>query len=100
MTIQDAGPAAGGMMRFGIPKYRLPRDVLDAEVKRILDIGVELKLNTKVDNIRRRRMKAGKFDAAFLAVGAHIAKRAYIPAGDPPRSARRRYGAALDGRRG
>ena len=80
VTIYDAGPAAGGMMRFGIPKYRLPRDVLDAEVKRILDIGVELKLNTKVDNILDT-MKAGKFDAAFLAVGAHIGKRAFIPAG-------------------
>ncbi len=68
------------MMRFGIPKYRLPREVLDAEVKRILDLGVELKLNTKVDNILDT-MKAGKFDAAFLAVGAHIGKRAFIPAG-------------------
>jgi 2-oxoacid:acceptor oxidoreductase delta subunit (pyruvate/2-ketoisovalerate family) len=80
VTIYDAGPAAGGMMRFGIPKYRLPRNVLDAEVRRILDIGVELKLNAKVDNILDT-MKAGKFDAAFLAVGAHIGKRAYIPAG-------------------
>jgi 2-oxoacid:acceptor oxidoreductase delta subunit (pyruvate/2-ketoisovalerate family) len=80
VTIYDAGPAAGGMMRFGIPKYRLPRDVLDAEVKRIPDLGVGLKLNTKVDNILDT-MKAGKFDAAFLAVGAHIGKRAFIPAG-------------------
>jgi NADPH-dependent glutamate synthase beta subunit-like oxidoreductase len=80
VAIHDAGPAAGGMMRFGIPKYRLPRDVLDAEVKRILDLGVELKLNAKVDNILDT-MKAGKFDAAFLAVGAHIGKRAFIPAG-------------------
>ena len=80
VTIYDAGPAAGGMMRFGIPKYRLPRDVLDAEVKRILDIGVDLKLNAKVNNILGT-MKAGRFDAAFLAVGAHIGKRAYIPAG-------------------
>ena len=80
VTIYDAGPAAGGMMRFGIPKYRLPRDVLDAEIKRILDLGVELKLNAKVDNILET-MKAGRFDAAFLAVGAHIGKRAYLPAG-------------------
>jgi 2-oxoacid:acceptor oxidoreductase delta subunit (pyruvate/2-ketoisovalerate family) len=79
-TIQDAGPAAGGMMRFGIPKYRLPRNVLDAEVKRILDLGIELKLNAKVDRILDT-MKTGKFDAAFLAVGAHIGKRAFIPAG-------------------
>ncbi len=80
VEIQDAGPYAGGMMRFGIPKYRLPRDVLEAEVQRILDLGVTLKLNTKVTNIEQS-MKEGKFDAAFLAVGAHIGKRAYIPAG-------------------
>jgi 2-oxoacid:acceptor oxidoreductase delta subunit (pyruvate/2-ketoisovalerate family) len=80
VEIQDAGPLAGGMMRFGIPKYRLPRDVLEAEVQRILDLGVTLKLNTKVTNIEQS-MKEGKFDAAFLAVGAHIGKRAYIPAG-------------------
>ncbi len=80
VTIHEAGPLAGGMMRFGIPKYRLPREVLDAEVQRILDLGVTLKLNTKVDNILDS-MKAGGFDAAFLAVGAHIGKRAYIPAG-------------------
>jgi 2-oxoacid:acceptor oxidoreductase delta subunit (pyruvate/2-ketoisovalerate family) len=80
VAIHDAGPAAGGMMRFGIPKYRLPRDVLDAEIARILDLGIELRLNAKVDNILEA-MKAGGFDAAFLAVGAHIAKRAYIPAG-------------------
>jgi 2-oxoacid:acceptor oxidoreductase delta subunit (pyruvate/2-ketoisovalerate family) len=80
VEIQDAGPFAGGMMRFGIPKYRLPREVLDAEVQRILDLGVTLRLNTRVDNIEGS-MKAGGFDAAFLAVGAHIGKRAHIPAG-------------------
>ena len=80
VEIQDAGPVAGGMMRFGIPKYRLPRDVLEAEIQRILDLGVTLKLNTKVSDIRQS-MEAGKFDAAFLAVGAHIGRRAYIPAG-------------------
>ncbi|MDP2804444.1 MAG: NAD(P)-binding protein [Gallionellaceae bacterium] len=81
VEIYEAGPFAGGMMRFGIPKYRLPREVLDAEVQRILDLGVTLKLNSKVDDIRVS-MQAGKFDAAFLAVGAHIGKRTYIPAGD------------------
>lgn len=80
VEIQEAGPYAGGMMRFGIPKYRLPRDVLDAEVQRILDLGVTLKLNCKVANIAQA-MQQGRFDAAFLAVGAHIGKRAYIPAG-------------------
>jgi 2-oxoacid:acceptor oxidoreductase delta subunit (pyruvate/2-ketoisovalerate family) len=80
VTILEAGPLAGGMMRFGIPKYRLPRDVLDAEVKRIVDMGVALHLNAKVDDIEAT-MREGGFDAAFLAVGAHIARRAYIPAG-------------------
>ncbi len=81
VTIRDAGPMAGGMMRFGIPKYRLPRDVLDAEVQRILDLGVTLELDSKVTNILDA-MRDGGFDAAFLAVGAHIGKRAYIPAGE------------------
>ena len=81
VTVHDAGPFMGGMMRFGIPKYRLPREVLDAEMQRVVDLGVEVKLNSKVDNILES-MKAGKFDAAFLAVGAHIGKRAFIPAGD------------------
>ena len=81
VKIVDAGPRAGGMMRCGIPKYRLPRDVLDAEIQRILDLGIELELNSKVSNILET-MHAGRFDAAFLAVGAHIAKRAYIPAGE------------------
>jgi 2-oxoacid:acceptor oxidoreductase delta subunit (pyruvate/2-ketoisovalerate family) len=80
VEIHEAGPLTGGMMRFGIPKYRLPRDVLDAEVKRITDLGVVIKLNSKVDRIVEG-MQAGGFDAAFLAVGAHIGKRAYIPAG-------------------
>lgn len=81
VTVHDAGPFMGGMMRFGIPKYRLPREVLDAEMQRVVDLGVEVKLNSKVENILES-MNAGKFDAAFLAVGAHIGKRAFIPAGD------------------
>jgi 2-oxoacid:acceptor oxidoreductase delta subunit (pyruvate/2-ketoisovalerate family) len=80
VEIHEAGPVAGGMMRFGIPKYRLPRDVLEAEIRRILDLGVALKLDAKVANLLET-MRSGAFDAAFLAVGAHIAKRAYIPAG-------------------
>jgi NADPH-dependent glutamate synthase beta subunit-like oxidoreductase len=81
VTIREAGPMAGGMMRFGIPRYRLPRDILDAEVERILDLGVTLELNSKVTSIVET-MRDGCFDAAFLAVGAHIGRRAYIPAGE------------------
>ena len=81
VEIHEAGPMAGGMMRFGIPKYRLPREVLDGEVQRILDLGVTLRLGAKVDDVMAT-MKSGGFDAVFLAVGAHIAKRAYIPANE------------------
>ncbi len=84
VTIHEAGPMVGGMMRFGIPAYRLPRDVLDAEVQRILEMGVTLELGRKVTNILES-MEEGGFDAAFLAVGAHIGKRAYIPAGEAAR---------------
>jgi 2-oxoacid:acceptor oxidoreductase delta subunit (pyruvate/2-ketoisovalerate family) len=83
VTIKDAGAEPGGMMRYGIPKYRLPRDILDAELNRIVDMGVTLELNTKVTDILAE-LKDG-FDAAFVAVGAHIGKRAYIPAGDSAR---------------
>ncbi len=80
VVIREAGPLPGGMMRFGIPAYRLPRDVLDAEINRILALGVELELDARVDDVLAA--KAEGFDAVFLAVGAHIGKRAYIPAGE------------------
>jgi NADPH-dependent glutamate synthase beta subunit-like oxidoreductase len=84
VTIRDAGPAAGGMMRYGIPAYRLPRDVIDAEIGRILNMGVRLESGVTVTDVRAA-MADGGFDAAFLAVGAQVGKRAYIPAGDSAR---------------
>ena len=83
VTIKDAGAAAGGMMRYGIPKYRLPRDILDAEISRILDMGITLELDATVTDIQAE-LEAG-YDAAFVAAGAHIGRRAYIPAGDSAR---------------
>jgi NADPH-dependent glutamate synthase beta subunit-like oxidoreductase len=86
VTVREAGPLAGGMMRFGIPRYRLPRDVLDAEVARIVAMGVELQLASKVQRLEDALDDpAAGFDAAFLAVGAHIGKRAWIPAKDGAR---------------
>ncbi len=81
VTILEAGPVAGGMMHFGIPAYRLPRDVLDAEIQRILDLGVELRLSHTVTDLEAERIK-GDFDAVFVAVGAHLSKRVDIPARD------------------
>jgi NADPH-dependent glutamate synthase beta subunit-like oxidoreductase len=80
VKVVDAGPMAGGMMRFGIPKYRLPRDVLDAEVAHSRH---GRRARAEPQGVEHSRSDAGSpFDAAFLAVGAHIAKRAYIPAGE------------------
>jgi len=83
VTIRDAADLAGGMMRFGIPKYRLPRNILNAEIARIEDMGVRFQMNRKVDNVQDA-IDDG-FDAVFLAVGAQIGKRAYIPAGEAAR---------------
>jgi NADPH-dependent glutamate synthase beta subunit-like oxidoreductase len=84
VTVKEAGPLMGGMMRFGIPKYRLPRDVLDAEMQRVVNMGVQVELNARVERIEDE-MQRGHFDAVFLAVGAHIGKRTYIPAKDSSR---------------
>ncbi len=81
VTIRDAGPQPGGMMRYGIPSYRLPRDVIDAEIGRILAMGVRLESGVTVTDARQTMADDG-FDAAFLAVGAQVGKRAFIPAGD------------------
>jgi NADPH-dependent glutamate synthase beta subunit-like oxidoreductase len=80
VTVKEAGAMPGGMMRFGIPRYRLPREVLDAEIRRILDLGVTLELDTEVSDLMGT-MAEGGYDACFMAVGAQIGKRAYIPAG-------------------
>lgn len=81
VTIKEGSPQPGGMMRYGIPKYRLPRHVLDKEIQRILDLGVKLELNTTVMDLNDE-MKNNGYDAVFLGVGANLAKRAYIPGGD------------------
>jgi len=84
VTICEAQPAAGGMMRYAIPRYRLPRNILDAEISRILDMGIELRPNTRIED-PAAELKSGRYDAVYLAVGAQIAQRAYIPAGDTKR---------------
>jgi NADPH-dependent glutamate synthase beta subunit-like oxidoreductase len=84
VTLRDSAVWAGGMMRFGIPAYRLPRDILDAEVGRILAMGVTWEGGQQVTDLEAA-MAEGGFDAAFLAVGAQLGKHAYIPAGDSAR---------------
>lgn len=81
VSIFEAGPIPGGMMNFGIPAYRLPRNILQAEIQRIMDLGIELRLNYKVTNILLEKTE-GNFDAVFIAIGAHISKKTDIPARD------------------
>lgn len=79
VTVFEAGPVAGGMMNFGIPAYRMPRNILQAEIKRIENFGVEIILNYKVEDILKEKENGG-FDAVFVAIGAHLAKKVNIPA--------------------
>jgi hypothetical protein len=96
VTVRDAGPDAGGMMRFGIPKYRLPRE----HPRRRDASGSSTWASGRAQHQGRQHLEdAGRqgFDAAFLAVGAHIGKRAYIPAGSSPRSSTRSVLRSMEG---
>ncbi len=84
IDIHEAGPLPGGMMHFGIPAYRMPRTELMREVKRIEDMGVGIVLNHKVEHLLAE-MTEGAFDAAFVAIGAHVSKHADIPSRDAAR---------------
>ncbi|GAA3862071.1 NAD(P)-binding protein [Tessaracoccus defluvii] len=84
VEIFDAGDLPGGMMRYGIPEYRLPRDVLDAEIDRLRVLGVVFRQNTPIKDLLAMQAEEN-FDAVFVAVGAHISKRVDIPSADASR---------------
>ena len=80
-VIYEAAPKPGGLLRYGIPRFRLPREVLDAEILRIVRLGVDLVLNHRIEDLAAEKA-AGCFDAVFIAVGAHLSTRQDIPARD------------------
>ena len=82
VTVFEALPEPGGMMRVGIPDYRLPKDILRAEIKEIEDIGVEIRTNTRVDSLDEL-LKQG-FHAIFLATGAHQGVKIGVKGEDSP----------------
>ena len=84
VEIYEAGPVPGGMMHFGIPAYRLPRDGLLAEIARIERMGVRIVLNRRVADLAAEK-ESGGFDAVFVAIGAHVSKHVDIPARDAAR---------------
>jgi NADPH-dependent glutamate synthase beta subunit-like oxidoreductase len=71
VTVFEAFPKAGGMLRYGIPDYRLPQDTLDGEINRILAMGVELKLNTMVGKDIPYETLQKEYKAIFVGIGAH-----------------------------
>lgn len=81
VEIHEAGPLPGGMMHFGIPAYRLPRNDLMREIARIEAMGIRIALNHKVEDVLAEK-QAGGFDAVFIAIGAHVSKHVDIPARD------------------
>jgi len=80
VTIREASDQAGGMMRYAIPRYRLPREILDAEIDRVLALGVTLETGVEVTDLSALLDDEG-FDAILLALGARLARRTYLPAG-------------------
>ncbi len=82
-TIFEALPEPGGMMRVGIPDYRLPKDILRAEIKELEDIGVEIRTNSRVNSIEK--LFAEGYNAIFVAIGAHQGLRIGVEGEDSPR---------------
>jgi len=82
VTVFEALPVPGGMMRVGVPEYRLPRDLIQREIEDILAEGVELRLNSRVEDLET--LFAQGYQAVFLALGAHRGRKLRIPGADLP----------------
>jgi NADPH-dependent glutamate synthase beta subunit-like oxidoreductase len=83
VTIFDAAPVPGGMMHLGIPEYRLPRDVLQAQVREILDLGPELKLNARLGrDFSLKDLRHLDYKAVLLALGLHRSRDLMVPGND------------------
>jgi len=79
VTLYEKAPHLGGMLRYGIPEYRLPKELLDREIGLIIGLGVEVHLNTSVGKEITLEELRKKFDAVFLSFGAQAAKVMRIP---------------------
>jgi len=84
VDVYEAFEKAGGMLRYGIPQYRLPREVIDAEVDRIAALGVEMKCNTAVGKDVMLEQLQKDYDAVFVGIGAHKGKTMGIPGEEGP----------------
>jgi heterodisulfide reductase subunit A-like polyferredoxin len=80
VTVFEALPVAGGMLRVGVPEYRLPTNIIEREVADIIDLGVDLRLSTPVENLDD--LFADGFSAVLVSVGAHVGTKPPIPGND------------------
>jgi NADPH-dependent glutamate synthase beta subunit-like oxidoreductase len=81
VTVFESSDKAGGMVRYGIPKYRMPREKLKAEIRRIEEMGVRIELNSKIEDVVGMK-ELNNYDAVFMAIGAQSAKRVEIESDD------------------
>lgn len=84
VTIFEKYEGLGGMMRYGIPGYRMPRDVLDGEINRIVEMGVEVRLNTRVGTDVKLEELEKNYDAILFAIGAQSGRALPVPGADAP----------------
>ena len=82
VTLFEASPALGGMLRLGIPEYRLPRDIIQAQVREILDLGPELRLNARLGDFSLQDLRREGFQAVLLAIGLHRSRDLSLPGRD------------------
>ncbi len=82
VTIFEASPVPGGMLHLGIPEYRLPREVVQAQVREILDLGPELRLNSRLGDFSLADLRAEGFKAILLAIGLHRSRDLMLPGRD------------------
>jgi heterodisulfide reductase subunit A-like polyferredoxin len=81
VTVFEAMPVAGGMLRLGVPEFRLPTEIIEREVQDIVDLGVDLRLNHRIEDLDALLDSDG-YNAALIAVGAHEGIRLPIPGAD------------------
>jgi NADPH-dependent glutamate synthase beta subunit-like oxidoreductase/ferredoxin len=81
VTVFDAMPEAGGMLRYGIPAYRLPRDVLDEEIEEITKLGIAIQTDTKIESLEKLTYD-DDFDAVLVAVGTQAGQKLPIEGND------------------
>lgn len=83
VTVFEGQPEPGGMLRYGIPAYRMPRDVVADEIADLTEVGMEMRYGSKITDYQKL---AGEYDAVVIAIGNQQGARLPIPGSDKPRA--------------